>query len=234
MKSVNGKPSAIAHRNKEDQIQTSGSQDLTADFKLYLITDRNMFTAQCSMYLAIESALEAGVNSIQLREKDLSVRELFDMAVWMRELTREYGAKLIINDRVDVALSVEADGVHLGRNSIPANAVRKISGDKLLVGVSAHNIEEAVIAERDGADFITLGPIYETPSKLKYGEPIGIDALRKVKSRISIPVFAIGGIKPDKVNEVREAGADGIAVISAILKAENIKKTTEEFLRLLR
>jgi thiamine-phosphate pyrophosphorylase len=100
--------------------------------------------------------------------------------------------------------------------------------------MATHNIEEAVIAEQDGADFITLGPIYETPSKLKYGEPIGIDALRKVKSRISIPVFAIGGIKPDKVNEVREAGADGIAVISAILKAENIKKTTEEFLRLLK
>jgi len=234
VKSVNGKPSSVTPRNKKDQIQISGPQPLTADFKLYPITDRNVFSAQCSMYLAIESILEAGVNTIQLREKDLPVRELFDMAVWMRELTREYGAKLIINDRVDVALSVEADGVHLGRNGIPADAVRKISGDKLLLGVSAHNLEEAVLAERDGADFITVGPIYETPSKLKYGEPIGIDALRKVKSRISIPVFAIGGIKLDKVNEVREAGADGIAVISAILKAENIKKTTEEFLRLLK
>ncbi len=184
------------------------------------------------MYLALESVLEAGATVIQLREKDLPVRELLDMAVWMRELTNEYGAKLIINDRVDVALSVKADGVHLGRNSIPAYAARKISGDKLMIGVSTHSIEEALEAERDGADFITLGPIYPTPSKMKYGNPLGLDIIRKVKTVISIPVFAIGGITLDRVKEVREAGADGIAVISAILKADNITETTEDFLRL--
>lgn len=184
--------------------------------------------------MAIETALEAGVGVIQLREKDLSVRELFDMAVWMRELTGEYGARLFINDRVDVALSVGADGVHLGRDSIPAYAVRKISGNKLMVGVSAHGIEEAIGAEKDGADFITLGPIYETPSKLKYGKPIGIDILREVKSRVSIPVLAIGGIKLERVKEVMDAGADGIAMISAILGSNDIKESTEEFLRLLK
>ena len=184
------------------------------------------------MYLALESVLEAGATVIQLREKDLPVRELLDMAVWMRELTKGYGAKLIINDRVDVALSVKADGVHLGRNSIPAYAVRKISGDKLMIGVSTHSIEEALEAERDGADFITLGPIYPTPSKMKYGNPLGPDIIRKVKTVISIPVFAIGGITLDRVKEAREAGADGIAVVSAILKAENIRETTEDFLRL--
>jgi len=186
------------------------------------------------MYLAIESVLEAGATVIQLREKDLPVRELLAMALWMRELTREYGAKLIINDRVDVALSVGADGVHLGKNSIPAYAVRKRWGNKLLVGVSTHSIEEALEAERDGADFITLGPIYETPSKLKYGHPLGTDIIRGVKSRISIPVFAVGGIKLDRIKEVTEAGAAGVAVISAILEARNIKGTTEEFLRLLK
>jgi thiamine-phosphate pyrophosphorylase len=204
------------------------------DLKLYLITDRKLFKAQCSMYFAIESALESGARHIQLREKDLSVRELLEMAVWMRELTGEYDAKLFINDRVDIALSVRADGVHLGQNSIPPHAVRKISGDKLMIGVSTHSINEAVDAERDGADFITLGPVYETPSKLRYGNPVGIDSLRKVKSRISIPVLAIGGIKPDKVIEVKEAGADGIALISAILTAENITETTKELLRLLK
>jgi thiamine-phosphate pyrophosphorylase len=206
---------------------------MTPDFKLYLITDRKLFNAQCSMYMALETALEAGVDAIQLREKDLSVRQLFDMAVWMRELTEEYAAKLFINDRVDVALSVGADGVHLGRSSIPAYAVRKISGDKLMVGVSTHGIEETMMAEKDGADFITVGPIYETPSKLKYGKPIGVDALRGVKSRVSIPVFAVGGIKLDRVKEVRDAGADGIAVISAILGAKDIKESTEQFLRIL-
>jgi thiamine-phosphate pyrophosphorylase len=207
---------------------------MAPDFKLYLIIDRKLFNARCSMYMAIETALEAGVGVIQLREKDLSVRELFDMAVWMRELTGEYGARLFINDRVDVALSVGADGVHLGRDSIPAYAVRKISGDKLTVGVSAHNIEEAIGAEKDGADFITLGPVYETPSKLKYGKPIGIDILREVKSRVSIPVFAIGGIKLERVKEVMDAGADGIAMISAILGSNDIKESTEKFLRLLK
>lgn len=206
---------------------------MTPDFKLYLITDRKLFNAQCSMYMALETALEAGVDAIQLREKDLSVRQLFDMAVWMRELTEEYAAKLFINDRVDVALSVGADGVHLGRSSIPAYAVRKISGDKLMVGVSTHGIEEAMTAEKDGADFITVGPIYETPSKLKYGKPIGVNTLGGVKSRVSIPVFAVGGITLDRVKEVRDAGADGIAVISAILGAKDIKESTEQFLRLL-
>lgn len=204
------------------------------DFNFYLITDRKLFSAQCSMYLAIESALEAGASVIQLREKDLPVRELLDMALWMRELTKEHDAKLIINDRVDIALSVGADGVHLGRNSIPASAARKISGGKLMIGVSTHSIGEACDAANDGADFVTLGPIYQTSSKLKYGNPLGVDIIKEVKARISIPVFAIGGIKPDRIKEVRKAGADGVAVISAILEAKNIEETTEEFLRLLK
>ncbi len=225
MRAVANRQSIAGSQKKEHGAQTT-------KFKLYLITDRKLFSAQCSMYLALESVLEAGAMVIQLREKDLPVRELLDTAVWMRELTKEYGAKLIINDRVDVALSVKADGVHLGRNSIPAYAARKISGDKLMIGVSTHSIEEALEAERDGADFITLGPIYPTPSKMKYGNPLGPDIIRKVKTMISIPVFAIGGITLDRVKEAREAGADGIAVISAILKAENITETTEDFLRL--
>jgi thiamine-phosphate pyrophosphorylase len=218
-------------RNKERQFL---NLPMTPDFKLYLITDRRFFNAQCSMYMTMETALEAGVRAIQLREKDLSVRQLFDMAVWMRELTGEYGAKLFINDRVDVALSVGADGVHLGINSIPAHAVRKISGDKLIVGVSTHSVQEAEAAENDGADFVTLGPIYETPSKLKYGKPIGVDTVREARSRTSIPLFAVGGIKSDRVKEVMDAGADGIAMISAILGSNDIKESTEEFLRLLK
>jgi thiamine-phosphate pyrophosphorylase len=207
---------------------------MTPDFKLYLITDRKLFNAHCSMYLEIETVLEAGVKAIQLREKDMPARELLDMAYWMRELTNEYEAKFFVNDRVDIALAVKADGVHLGRNSIPVHAVKKICGGRLLIGVSTHSPDEAVQAEKEGADFITLGPIYKTPSKLKYGPPIGVDALKKVKSLSSLPVFAVGGIKIEKVKEVMDAGADGIALISAILSAENIGKTTEEFLRLLK
>jgi len=201
------------------------------DVHLYLITDRTLFTAQCPMYLAFETALEAGVKAVQLREKDLSTKALLDMAYWMRELTNEFGAHLFINDRVDVALSVDADGVHLGRQSIPVQAVRKIAGNTLTIGVSTHTIGEVMEAEKDGADFITLGPVYKTPSKAKYGKPAGLETLKKAKSRTTLPIFAIGGIKPGNVREVKEAGADGIAFISSILPAQDIKKTIEDFLR---
>jgi len=158
---------------------------------------------------------------------------ILDTAYWVMELTREYGAKLLINDRVDIALAAGADGVHLGRQSLPANAVRKITGDNFLIGASTHSLHEAVEAEKDGADFITLGPIYNTPSKLKYGDPIGVDVIRGVKTHVSVPVLAIGGIKTDTVHEVMSAGADGVAVISGILAAEDIKGTAGEFLRLV-
>ncbi len=138
-------------------------RDELIDFKLYLITDRKLVTRHLSLVTAVEEALKGGVKALQLREKDLGTRELLDMAYRMRELTGKYRAKLFINDRVDIALSVEADGVHLGQKSIPAYAVRKIVKDKFMIGVSAHSIEEAKQAEKEGADFITLGPVYKTP-----------------------------------------------------------------------
>ncbi|MDP2278902.1 MAG: thiamine phosphate synthase [Nitrospirota bacterium] len=208
-------------------------RDELIDFKLYLITDRKLVTRHSSLVTAVEEALKGGVKALQLREKDLGTRELLDMAYTMRELTGRYNAKLFINDRVDIALSVEADGVHLGQNSIPPHAVRKIAKDKFMIGISAHSIEEAMQAEKEDADFITLGPVYKTPSKLKYGQPLGVDIIRKAKAEISIPVFAIGGIKKDRINEVMDAGADGIALISGILGARNIRDKSEEFLGLL-
>jgi thiamine-phosphate pyrophosphorylase len=210
------------------------NSDRLTDLKLYLITDGKLFNTLCSMYVAIEAALRAGVKFIQLREKHLETRNLLDMASWMLELTKEYNAKLLINDRIDIALAVNADGVHIGQESLPVHTVRKIVGNKLLIGVSTHSLGEAVGAEKNGADFITLGPIYHTPSKLNYGNPIGVDILRRVKSKISIPVLPIGGIKLDKVKEVMDAGADGVALISAILTADNIMGTTKEFLRLIK
>jgi len=185
------------------------------------------------MYMALETILEAGVRAVQLREKDLSQKELLDMAIWMRELTNEYGAFLFINDRVDVALSVRADGVHLGNESLPVSAARKISGGGLLVGVSAHSAEQAFEAERDGADYVTVGPIYETTSKPMSGCPLGIDALHAIRRKVRIPVYGIGGIRLHNAREVREAGADGVALISGILGAGRLKETTEEFLRLV-
>lgn len=204
------------------------------DFRLYLITDGKLFADKSLLLTAVEEALKSGVRAVQLRERDITIKELSAMAYKMRELTRKYDAKLFINDRVDIALVAEADGVHLGQNGMPAYAVRRVVQDRLLIGVSAHSVGEAVAAEKDGADFITIGPVYHTPSKLKYGKPVGINTVKKVKSGVAIPAFAIGGIKPDKVNEVIKAGADGVALISAILGSDNIKDKTEEFMRLLK
>ncbi|TAL27416.1 MAG: thiamine phosphate synthase [Nitrospirae bacterium] len=199
-------------------------------FKLYLITDRNLFADDYSLSTAVVEALKAGVKAIQLREKGLGTRELLDMAYRMREITKKHKAKLFINDRVDVALAVGADGVHLGQSSIPPSAVKKIAGNKLIIGASTHSIDEARQAEKSGADLITFGPVYRTPSKLKYGEPIGIDTFGKVKAEISIPVFAIGGINENRIKAVMDAGADGVALISGILGAVDIKSAAKNYI----
>jgi thiamine-phosphate pyrophosphorylase len=143
-------------------------------------------------------------------------------------LTGEFGAKLFINDRVDVAVAVEADGVHLGHQSMPPEAVRKIVGRRMLIGVSTHNLEEAFSAEKNGADFITFGPIFPTPSKMKYGAPVGTDIIVELKKNGHVPVFGLGGIKTENVREVLKAGTDGVAMISAIFAAADIQKATEE------
>lgn len=202
------------------------------DFNLYLITNRTIVRDNDILY-AVEEALKGRVKAVQLREKDLKIRELLDLAYRMRDLTKRYGAKLFINDRVDVAVAVGADGVHLGRVSIPPSAAKKISNN-LLVGVSTHSVDEAIEAEKEGADFITLGPVFYTPSKAGYGEPVGLETLKIVCSSVSLPVFAIGGIKPEVVKNVQGTGAKGVAVISAILGADNIKDAAEKFLRCLK
>lgn len=204
------------------------------DFRFYLITDRKLITHYSSLATAVGEALKGGVKAIQLREKDLGTRELLRLAYKMRDLTGSYGAKLFINDRLDIAIAVEADGVHLTQQSIPVEAVRNVvNTSQFLIGVSTHSLKEAKEAEKGGADFITLGPIFKTPSKLRYGPPIGIERLRTVSKNISIPVFAIGGIKTGKINEVKDAGAFGVAMISEVFKASDIKKKAEEILYLL-
>lgn len=199
-------------------------------FKLYLITDRKLFADSGEMFAAVEEALKAGVKAVQLREKDLATRELLDMAYRMRELTARYNARLFINDRADIAMCVNADGVHLGQSSMPVYAARKVVGDKFMIGVSTHNLDEALTAEREGADFITFGSIYRTPSKLKYGRPVGIESLKAIAEKVAIPVFGIGGIKPDNAKEVINAGAYGVALISGILSAADVTSASMEYL----
>ncbi len=204
------------------------------DFRLYLITDRKLLASPAVLPAAVEESLKGGARAVQLREKDVGTRELLDAAYSLREITKRYRARLFINGRVDIAMAVGADGVHLGISDIPVHAARKAAGNDMLIGASAHSVAEAKKAEQEGADFVTFGPVYETPSKLQYGKPIGVRTIERVKEEVSIPVFAIGGINRERVGEALKAGAYGVALISAILASENIKSSTEEFMRLLK
>jgi thiamine-phosphate pyrophosphorylase len=203
------------------------------DFRLYLITDRKLVADRCSLIAAVRQALQGGVKVIQLREKDLDTRELLKLAYKMREMTKKYEAKLFINDRLDIALAAGADGVHLTQNSIPIDAVKRVVKNKLIIGASTHSLKEAAAAEKAGADFITLGPVYRTPSKMKYGRPIGLDVLKKVSGKVKIPVFAIGGIKSHRVEAVGKAGAYGVAMISEIFGAGDIKGKSKDIINKL-
>jgi thiamine-phosphate pyrophosphorylase len=184
-----------------------------------LITNREICEAKFADI--ISQAIDGGVETVQLREKGLSTVELYNLATDIREITRDKGANLIINDRVDIALAVDADGVHLGWQSLGIVIVRKMIGQDKLIGFSAHNLQEAEKAENSGADYVTISPIFDTAYKDYFIEPLGTEKIEKIKEEIDIPVIALGGINENNVNSVLENGADGIAVISAILQSKD-------------
>jgi thiamine-phosphate pyrophosphorylase len=168
------------------------------------------------------------VRAVQYREKDLLGGELYEGAKILRGTTRRSGGKLFINDRVDIALAVDADGVHCPENGLPIGIARKLYA-KCLIGVSVHSLERAVDARIRGANFVLFGPIFATPSKLKYGKPQGLDALEEVAAHAGLPVFAVGGITPDRALLCLERGATGVAVISAVMSAKSITQAVGEF-----
>jgi len=188
------------------------------DFNLYLIAGRGE-TLGRNLEFVVEEALRGGVRAVQLRDKGLSTKELYETAYELRRLTSRYGAKLLINDRVDVALAVEADGVHIGADSLPIYKVRRLLGERRLIGVSCHNQVQAITAQEMGADFITFGPVYYTASKAAYGDPVGVEKLDLVTGMLQIPVFALGGISLQNCAEVVSCGVRGIALISAVMAA---------------
>lgn len=202
------------------------------NFALYLVTDRNQ-TLGRDLLGILQRALDGGVKAVQLREKDLGGKELFILAEAARKLTQGYRANLLINDRIDIAQAVEADGVQLGNASIPVETARSILGPQAMIGASTHSLAEALAAEKNGADFILFGPVYFTPSKASYGAPQGLTSLKKVVEKISLPVYAIGGVKPENIKEARRIGIRGVALISAIMAAADPKRATERILKLL-
>lgn len=193
---------------------------------LYLITDRTI--SSLPLRKMVRQAITAGIRTIQIREKNLSKKELFTEIQLVIPLFLKYNVTFIINDYVDIALAADADGVHLGQEDMPVKEARRILGRDKIIGISTHNLEQALEAERAGADYIGFGPVFKTLTK-DAGRPKGIDALREIRKHIRIPVVAIGGIAPENASLALEAGADAVAVISGILSG-NIKTNVKKFL----
>jgi len=197
--------------------------------RLYLLTDRH-HTLQRPLVSVISQAIEAGIRMVQIREKDLETRQLIDVAQQLIPLIKQHQGKVFVNDRVDLVLALDADGVHLRSDSLPIPVARRLLGKDKLIGISTHSVEDVRQAEGEGADFVVLGPIFETPSKQIYGPPLGLHTLEAACQESHLPIFAIGGITPKQVLTVLSVGAYGIALISAILQASSIQDSTRELL----
>ncbi len=195
--------------------------------KLYVITDRRFKDE----ILSAREALEGGATSIQMRIKDASTKEMVEIGKKLRKITEEYGALFFVNDRVDVAMAVEADGVQVGSDDMPISVVRKIAPD-LIVGASVYDLDSAINAEREGADYLGVGAVFPTDTK-KDARYLGLDGLKAILKVIKIPVVAIGGITHENVREVLKLGVSGIAVISAILRAQDVRKATSDMRKII-
>lgn len=190
----------------------------------YFITDRKLSVN--GILNDVRDALEAGAGIIQYREKSLSTKKMYEEGREIRKICEEYGAKYIVNDRIDIAMATDADGVHLGQEDMPLDIARKLMPDAM-IGVSCANVREAVAAAEGGADYLGVGPVYPTATKEDAGAPIGIEGLREITAKVNIPVVAIGGITLKRVEEIIEAGAVSVAAISATVGPETGKNVSE-------
>jgi thiamine-phosphate pyrophosphorylase len=200
------------------------------NFQLCYITDRRRLRS-VSLAAIVHETVRAGVDIVQVREKDLTSLELIRLVEEVLSAARKPGmggARVVVNDRVDVALAVGAEGAHLATHSMPAQVVRRLVPRGFVIGASCHSLDEAIAAESGGADYLVLGPVFETPSKLVYGPPLGLEKLRNVTSRIRIPVLALGGITVDRVRPCVEAGASGIAGIRIFQDCESVPERVRE------
>ena len=196
------------------------------DYTLYLCTDHDLMRAD-TVEDAVRQALLGGVTMVQLREKNCSAKEFFETAQRVKKITDQAGVPLIINDRVDIALAVDADGVHVGQSDIPAAEARRLLGPDKIIGVSARTVEQARKAEADGADYLGVGAMFVTGTK-QDAKVTSKEELKRIRAAVAIPIVAIGGIKADNVEELKGTGIDGVAVVSAVIAAENIASAAEE------
>ena len=197
------------------------------NFDLYVITDEAISRGLSHAEIA-QRAIDGGADVVQLRDKTCGFRELNRIARSLRRITMKTRTLFIINDRLDVALACGADGVHLGQDDIRADVARQIAPSGFIIGVSVGTVDEALKAEQDGADYIAISPLFSTGSKNDAGPGLGLDVLREMRRNVTVPIIAIGGIKPDNVRDVIAAGADGVAVISAVVGSMDISAAARE------
>lgn len=212
-----------------NKLKEKYNQIKLADKKLYLVTNSDNFESDDAFLDAIASSLEGGVDILQLREKTMPASRIFELGKKIKQLCLQYGTTFIINDRIDLALLLEADGVHLGQDDLDVKSAREILGDNAIVGISTHAPEQAMKAVEDGADYIGVGPVFATPTK-QGRIPVGLEYVKWTSKNIDIPAFAIGGINEDNFQQVLDAGAKRIAVVRAIINAESPQSIAEKIL----
>ncbi len=213
-------------------VNTRAASQWKERLLLYVISDGDSLKGR-SHQKVVREALQGGATAIQLRDKTLSTRELLEVGKLMRELTYRHHALLIVNDRVDVAIAVEADGVHLGQEDMHIHDCRRLTGNKMIVGISARSVEKAQEAEENGADYLGSGPVFPTSTKEVSVASLGLKGLANICSQVSIPVVGIGGIAHSQAEQVIQAGASGVAVISAVVAAPDPRGACQEFRRVL-
>jgi len=204
-----------------------------ADWSLYLVADLK-FIGSRDVLDVIRQAVEGGVTAVQLRAKDIDAKRYIELSRQAAALLNPPQIPLIINDFINVALACNAAGVHLGQEDLPLPSARKVLGDEKIIGISVSRVEEALEAERGGADYVGAGPVFATTSKETTLPAIGLEGIRTMREKINIPIIAIGGITEQNAMSVIEAGASGIAVISAILSEKNVRDASQRLLRALR
>ncbi len=206
------------HESSEQRVR---SRNLAQHLALHVLTDREWSRGRDILTVS-SAALDGGATAIQLRDKTASTRTLVEVGQALRVLTRERGSLLIVNDRIDVALAIDADGAHVGQDDMPAHIARQLLGPDRILGISAGSLEEASRAVAAYADYVSIGPVHPTRAKADAGPPTGIQLITEVAARYSTPLMAIGGITPENVGEIIRAGAVGVAVISTVVNAEDI------------
>jgi len=190
------------------------------DYSLYLVTDRGLARGRTTLEI-VSPAVDGGASVVQLREKECSTRDFIEQALAIKEFLKDRAVPLIINDRVDVAQAVKADGVHLGQTDMPLETAKKILGDSMVIGISVESLQDAIEAEKGGADYLGVSPIYATPTKTDTAPPLGLEGLREIRKAVCLPLVGIGGLNRDNAAEVIRNGADGVAVVSTIVAADD-------------